>query len=49
VNLASAIQHEANYLVTFNTKHFHPDPAFKIVVCKPGELLQRIRDLLNEL
>ena len=45
--LAATVQCEANYLITFNIKHFHPAPAFSLEVCKPGDLLKKIRILLN--
>ena len=47
--LVAAILQNADYLVTFNTRHFFPDPATGLTVCKPGELLQTIRQMLNRL
>jgi predicted nucleic acid-binding protein len=47
--LAVAVKNKANYLVTFNTKHFYPDPKLGLIVCKPRELVQKIRALLNQL
>lgn len=47
--LTIALKVGANYLVTFDTEDFHPDPALGLVVCKPGELLKQIRSKLNEL
>ncbi len=47
--LVTAIFSKANYLVTFNTKHFHPDPNFELTVIKPGELLHKIRLIMNQL
>ena len=47
--LTVALKVEANYLVTFNTGDFNPDPKLGLVVCKPGELLKQIRNKLTEL
>jgi predicted nucleic acid-binding protein len=47
--LTVALTVEANYLVTFDTEDFNPDPKLGLVVCKPGELLKQIRNKLTEL
>lgn len=47
--LASAVQCEAKYLITFNVKHFHPGTELSISVCKPGDLLKEVRILLNKM
>lgn len=47
--LTVAVKAEANYLVTFDTEDFNPDPKLGLVVCKPGELLKQIRGKLTEL
>lgn len=47
--LTVAIKTGGKYLVTIGTEDFHPDPALGLVVCKPGELLKKIRSKLNEL
>ena len=47
--LAVAIKAGANYLVTFDTEDFHPDPKLGLIVCKPGELLKMIKGKLTEL
>lgn len=46
--LVSAIEHKAQYLVTFNVRHYSPSNV-GLVVCPPGELLQQIRKLLSTL
>ena len=47
--LVTAILSKADYLVTFNTKHFRPDPNFGLTVIKPGDLFHKIRLILNQL
>lgn len=47
--LTVALTTKANYFVTFNIKHFNPDPKLGLVVCKPGRLLNEIRQKLMEL
>ena len=47
--LATAIESEAKYLVTFNTKHFYPVSSLNLTVCLPGEMLQKIRKILNKI
>lgn len=47
--LSAAVLHGADYLFTFNTRHFFPDASVDLTICKPGELLQSIRQLLNRL
>ena len=47
--LTVALKAEANYLVTFDTGDFNPDPKFGLVVCKPGRLSNEIRQKLTEL
>ncbi|HEX9973193.1 MAG TPA: PIN domain-containing protein [bacterium] len=47
--LTVALKVEANYMVTFDTEDFYPDPKLGLVVCKPGELLKKIRGKLTEL
>ncbi|MGH2771778.1 MAG: PIN domain-containing protein [Actinomycetota bacterium] len=46
--LASAVENDCGYLVTFNTRHYHPQPG-AISVVTPGDLLKEIRDLLADL
>ncbi len=46
--LTVAVKAGANYLVTFDTEDFHPDPKLGLIVCKPGELLRQIQIKLNE-
>lgn len=43
--LAAACLQAANFLVTFNTRHYWPPPD-RIQVIKPGELLEKVRALL---
>lgn len=45
--LAGAVQVEAKYLVTFNTKHYYPEKKLNITVVSPSELLQIIRKSLS--
>ncbi len=46
--LVAALQNHCTYLLTHNTRHFHPGhPA--VMVLRPGDLLQRFRDLLVRL
>lgn len=47
--LTVALKAGANYLVTFGAEDFHLDPALRLVVCKPGDLLRQIRGKLTEL
>ncbi|MGD9081352.1 MAG: PIN domain-containing protein [Desulfobacterales bacterium] len=47
--LTSAITNRADYLVTFNTKHYFPDRGYHLVVLQPGEMLQKIRLILTHL
>jgi predicted nucleic acid-binding protein len=47
--LTSAIKSQADYLVTFNTKHYFPDGDFNLAVLQPGEMLQKIRLMLSHL
>jgi len=44
--LISAILSNADYLITFNTKHYFPDSSIRLVVTNPGTLLQKIRNQL---
>ncbi len=41
--LVSAIHSHADYLVTFNIKHYHPDSSLQLKACQPGDLIQFIR------
>ncbi len=47
--LVAAILQQARYLTTFNTRHYFPDPKINTIVCPPGELLLKIRDMLATL
>jgi predicted nucleic acid-binding protein len=47
--LPVALTAGANYLVTFDTEDFHPDPKLGLIVCKPGKLLRQIQSKLTEL
>ncbi|MEE9118517.1 MAG: PIN domain-containing protein [Calditrichia bacterium] len=47
--LTSAITNRADYLITFNTKHFFPDRDHQLTVFQPGEMLQKIRLMLSHL
>ena len=47
--LTVALKAEANYLVTFDIEDFNPYPKLGLVVCKPGGLLNEIRQKLMEL
>jgi predicted nucleic acid-binding protein len=47
--LTAAIRINAQFLITFNTKDFYPDPAVGLSVMEPGELLKRIRFKLGQL
>jgi predicted nucleic acid-binding protein len=44
--LASALEADARFLVTFNTKDYRPSDTGQIEVITPGELLFRIRSAL---
>lgn len=46
--LVAAIKSQADFLVTFNTKHFHLTQEHLIKIIKPGELMHEIRRLLSE-
>ncbi len=47
--LTSAIKSQADYLVTFNTKHYFPDRDYNLAVLQPGEMLQKVRLMLSHL
>jgi len=47
--LTSAVTIKAQFLVTFNTKDFYPDPKLGLVVLEPGELLKSIRLKLSQM
>jgi predicted nucleic acid-binding protein len=47
--LAAALRINAQFLVTFNTKHFYPAPELRLEVLQPGDLLKRIRAHLSRL
>ncbi len=47
--LTSAITNRADYLITFNTKHFFPDRDHQLTILRPGEMLQKIRLMLSHL
>ena len=47
--LTSAIKSRADYLVTFNTKHYFPVRECNLAVLQPGEMLQKIRLILTHL
>lgn len=47
--LTAAIKIKAQFLVTFNTKDFYPNPELGVTVLEPGDLLERIRVRLSEL
>ena len=38
--LTSAIKSRADYLITFNTKHFFPDRGYQLTILEPGEMSQ---------
>ena len=48
--LAAAISAEVDYLITWNTKHFHKPPVTRAVrfrIVTPGEFLEEFRRLLS--
>lgn len=47
--LTSAIKSRADYLITFNTKHFSPDRGHQLTILEPGEMLQKIRLMLSHI
>lgn len=47
--LTAALRIKAQFLVTFNTKDFYPDPEFGLIVLQPGDLLKMIRLRLSQL
>jgi predicted nucleic acid-binding protein len=47
--LTSAIKSRADYLITFNTKHFFPDRGHQLTILEPGEMLQKIRLMLSHI
>ncbi len=47
--LTSAITNRADYLITFNTKHFFPDRDHQLTILRPGEMLQKIQLMLSHL
>lgn len=46
--LAAAVLNACPWLVTFNTRHYHPGHP-DVTVLAPGELVQKIRYLLSDL
>jgi predicted nucleic acid-binding protein len=46
--LAAAVQHNCQFLTTFNTKHFQPGVK-TLTVLSPGDLVQRVRYLLSSI
>lgn len=44
---AAAIQAQANWLVTFNVRHFYSPPG--LIVVRPGDAVQRIRGAIGRL
>jgi predicted nucleic acid-binding protein len=47
--LTSPITNRADYLITFNTKHFFPDQDHQLTVLPPGEMVKKIRSMLSHL
>jgi predicted nucleic acid-binding protein len=47
--LTSAIKSRADYLVTFNTRHYFPVRESNLAVLQPGEMLQKIRLMLSHM
>ena len=47
--LTCAIKSRADYLITFNTKHFLPDRGQQLTILEPGEMLQKIRLMLSHI
>lgn len=47
--LVSAIDNGVGFLVTFNVKHYRVAPPCTVIICRPGELLSRIRSMLSEM
>lgn len=47
--LTAAIKIHAQFLVTFNTIDFYPNPELGVTVLEPGDFLKRIRLRLSEL
>ena len=47
--LTSALQNQAKYLVTFNTKHYFPRPSTSIQILQPKDILHKIRTILSEI
>ncbi len=45
--LTSAIKSRADYLATFNTKHYFPVREHSLAVLQPGEALRKIRLMLS--
>jgi len=45
--LTSVIKSGADYLVTYNTKHYFPVREHNLAVLQPGEMLQKIRLILS--
>jgi predicted nucleic acid-binding protein len=46
--LTAAVQHNCQFLTTFNTKHFQPGVK-TLTVLSPGDLVQRVRYLLSSI
>lgn len=46
--LVAAVQHDCSWLVTYNTRHFHPGHP-DVAVLEPGALVRRVRELLTYL
>ncbi len=42
--LASAVEAQARFLLTFNIRHYNPSPRTRIEIIKPGDLLEKIRE-----
>ena len=47
--LTSALNNQADYFITFNTKHYYLDKNHHLIVLQPGEMLKRIRFMLSKL
>lgn len=47
--LTAAILNGCQYLVTFNSRHYHPAPEIPLTIITPGKLIQQIREVLSHL
>ena len=45
--LTAAVLNDCQYLLTFNTRHYHPNAGVPLTILTPGKFLQRLRETLG--